>query len=903
MRALICAAVVATLGIGCGDDSPDPGDVTIVATDPSGTITTELVLSQTSVGQSTARTLVITNNGQQATGHLTVSVSGAAAGDFVLDTQATTCSGLALAPGASCDIVIVFQPTASGERTATLMITSDPGGTISIALSGTAVMPDLHFVPTSVSFNQIEIGQTGQATIELHNDGTATAAIDDLVASGPGFARGISTCGDTLAPGASCDIALTAAPTTLGNVSGAVAVMSDGETYSAALSASGARRITISRNGTGMGSVVSSPAGIDCGSTCSALFETDVELTGTADDGSELASWSVDGCNGSTCNVAGATTPITVTATFNTSSGSGLHFVGTELAFGQVEIGVGDSNIVELTNDGATAVPIDDITITGVPFSIGITTCGSTLAAGTSCDIVVDAAPQTLGGAPGSLTVTSGADTVSLDLSVIGARRITVILDGTGIGKVVGDGIDCGAQCSALVTGTEELDAIPEPGNALISWSVPGCTGLSCSIVADITPITVTASFALTGSSTVEVDFAGTGIGEVKVIRYPVVGVESTTTCFGSCSLTAEPGDDLWVYAATPSTFGGFSGPCTSTVTEPFCHFSVPVGTVTLTSTFNKDPAETWTRLLFPSEPIIAVTHDGSGNVIAATAQRIVKLSSAGTTVWTRQLAVDHIEAGPSDSIYVIGGGTLRKLDASSADVWTQAVGGGCTGRCFAVNGSGTVATVAGIWDTNGTLLWTPAIPLDELVVPGIEIDNAGVVYLAVESSNTESKDALRFDATGSPLTTWLNVGMQYDGDSFAIDSDGRLVTSTSGHSKIWLKRMTAAGGTDWTQDVSAGANSLPNGMSANGTGKLAWWHKLDDGLGARTGHRMSAWTNAGVSQWSLDRYQYELNFSHPDVGPLPSRISIGDGDQVVVGGRFVSFTFSGAYIQAFQLP
>jgi Tol biopolymer transport system component len=64
------------------------------------------------------------------------------------------------------------------------------------------------------------------------------------------------------------------------------------------------RTVTVSKVGTGSGTVISSPTGIDCGSTCSAQFAggASVTLTATAEAGSEFVGWSGGGCSGTgTC--------------------------------------------------------------------------------------------------------------------------------------------------------------------------------------------------------------------------------------------------------------------------------------------------------------------------------------------------------------------------------------------------------------------------------------------------------------------------------------------------------------------------------------------------------------------------------------------------------------------------
>ncbi len=64
--------------------------------------------------------------------------------------------------------------------------------------------------------------------------------------------------------------------------------------------------LTLTKSGTGGGTVTSSPAGIDCGADCSESLEdgTSVTLTATPTAGSSFAGWSGAGCSGtSTCTV------------------------------------------------------------------------------------------------------------------------------------------------------------------------------------------------------------------------------------------------------------------------------------------------------------------------------------------------------------------------------------------------------------------------------------------------------------------------------------------------------------------------------------------------------------------------------------------------------------------------
>jgi murein peptide amidase A len=99
-------------------------------------------------------------------------------------------------------------------------------------------------------------------------------------------------------------------------VSGAVCVL----VLASGAAASGATTytLTVTLAGSGSGAVTSSPAGIDCGSTCSHEFAvgTRVTLTATAGAGSFFTGWSEGGCSGiGTCEVT-LSTAESVTATF-----------------------------------------------------------------------------------------------------------------------------------------------------------------------------------------------------------------------------------------------------------------------------------------------------------------------------------------------------------------------------------------------------------------------------------------------------------------------------------------------------------------------------------------------------------------------------------------------------------
>jgi streptogramin lyase/subtilisin-like proprotein convertase family protein len=82
--------------------------------------------------------------------------------------------------------------------------------------------------------------------------------------------------------------------------------------------------LTVARAGGGTGTVTSAPAGIDCGGTCSSLFEADTSVTLTASPGagSTLALWSgCDSTSGNQCTLAMDSDRL-VTVTFERTGGN-----------------------------------------------------------------------------------------------------------------------------------------------------------------------------------------------------------------------------------------------------------------------------------------------------------------------------------------------------------------------------------------------------------------------------------------------------------------------------------------------------------------------------------------------------------------------------------------------------
>ncbi|MBN2575169.1 MAG: hypothetical protein JXP73_11460 [Deltaproteobacteria bacterium] len=339
----------------------------------------------------------------------------------------------------------------------------------------------------------------------------------------------------------------------------------------------------VSKTGAGTGTVTSSPAGIDCGQTCSASFEyrTSVTLTATPASGSLFTGWSGGGCSGTgTCTVS-IRSATSVTANFALAQNT--------LTISRAGTGSG--------------------TVTSTPTGINCgATCSAAYAYGAS--VTLTATPATGsgfagwsgGGCSGTGTCTvsvTAATTVTANFT-LGQNVLTVDKAGTGSGTVTSSpaGINCGSSCSASYAyGTSvTLTATPVANSDFAGWSGGGCSGTGTCTVAVTAATTVTASFALKPHD-LTVNKSGDGSGNVASSP---AGIACGDTCVApfdhgaSVVLTATAADD--------SSFAGWTGAgCAASGTGP-CTVSVTAAT-TVTARFSRNT------------PTLTVDKSGSGEV------------------------------------------------------------------------------------------------------------------------------------------------------------------------------------------------------------------------------------------------------------------------------------------------
>lgn len=256
--------------------------------------------------------------------------------------------------------------------------------------------------------------------------------------------------------------------------------------------------LTASTEGSGSGLVTSDPAGIDCGTTCTAGFQsgTVVTLTATPTGTHTFAGW-MGACTGTGDCVVTMDEAKSVVAVFGTPTDPML------LAY---KTGNGDGSVASdpagLDCGATCAVSFTQntvVTLTATPGGFSTLTGWSADCSGTATTCVV--------------TMTTDAN-VTADF--IRDMVLTVIKDGNGNGTVASDpaGIDCGATCSEGFTeGTVvTLTATPAGDSVFDGWTGGGCSGTGTCVVTMDNDVDVNATFTLL-TYTLTVNRAGNGMG------------------------------------------------------------------------------------------------------------------------------------------------------------------------------------------------------------------------------------------------------------------------------------------------------------------------------------------------------------------------------------------------------
>ena len=170
------------------------------------------------------RDVTFTNDGQSATGALSIATTGSHA----FSTTASTCAS-SLVPGASCTVSVAFAPAVPGAVSGTLTVVGTTASATAVALSGAGLgAATLAADEDNFAFGDTLVGATSAPVVlTVTNTGNITSGVPDVAlagASADDFDLNDDTCTAALAPGASCSVSITFTPTAAGDLVAGVSV-------------------------------------------------------------------------------------------------------------------------------------------------------------------------------------------------------------------------------------------------------------------------------------------------------------------------------------------------------------------------------------------------------------------------------------------------------------------------------------------------------------------------------------------------------------------------------------------------------------------------------------------------------------------------------------------------------
>jgi hypothetical protein len=524
-------------------------------------------------GTPTSQTFYVTNIGAQSATQM--GDGGGLGSDFAyaglggnFPGTGGTCTN-SLAPGATCSVVVTFNPNGSNASKGTLEVSYNDGTTTQsadVSLTGTGTSGALVQIfdyqgQSQPSFSPYDFGTVGvpqQATFYVTNTGAADAeGLGDGGTLGSGFSLaggypGGGTCGSTLAKGASCTVIVTFTPTGNGPLSST---------------------LTLSYT---------------FGSTPGSATRS---LMGTA-----------------------TTAPVLVFQSYGGPPG--------QYSFGTSGIPISQTIWLQNIGGGSATSLGDGGTLSGMfsyagnKYPGGGGTCGASLAAGASCSVVVTFKPSGSGNASSNLTLDYAGGTATLQLTGTATTSALVVV-GTYSGQTSPSNqpydfgtwgtatsqtfylINVGANAASNLADGATLAAPFSytggggfPGaNGTCSSSTPLASGASCTIQITFTPsgsgpassqLTIaykdgtsplSASLGLQGTSTTAAVLAitpwsGGGSSSPQTFDYGTVGAAEdhtfTVTNVGAQTATAlgDAGKLAGPFAYKGTNYPGSGGTC-----------------------------------------------------------------------------------------------------------------------------------------------------------------------------------------------------------------------------------------------------------------------------------------------------------------------------------------------------
>jgi HYDIN/CFA65/VesB-like, Ig-like domain/Abnormal spindle-like microcephaly-assoc'd, ASPM-SPD-2-Hydin len=412
------------------------------------------------VGQNQMQSATLSNPGATS---VTISQGSVTSGAFVIN-------GLSfpktLDAGQSVAFNVTFMPKATGSVNGNVTVTGNASLTmnavhssstsqtaptsVTLAVSGAGVSAgQLDATPGNLTFGSVTVGSSQNQNLTLTNNTGAGVTITQASATGAGFSLSGISVPATLNAGQTATLAVKFAPGAAGTASGSVAIASNAPNSTL--------NIALSGTGVSMSSLAANPTSLPFGNVTVGSNRTQ-NVTLTNSGGTSVTINQVS-TNGAGFTVTGISVPLTLNPGLSTSlavkfapgsagtlngnlaiasnasnptlnvglSGTGVSAGNLaanpgSIPFGNVTVGSSQNQSITVTNGGNATVTINQVTASGVGFSVSGISVPMTLNAGQNITLTATFTAGTAGTASGNMAIASTAPnpTLNIPLSATG---------------------------------------------------------------------------------------------------------------------------------------------------------------------------------------------------------------------------------------------------------------------------------------------------------------------------------------------------------------------------------------------------------------------------------------------------------------------------------------------------
>ncbi len=394
----------------------------------------------------------------------------------------------------------------------------------------------LSISPSSVAFGDVEVGTASTQTVTFSNAGTSSLTVSQAAVSGAGFTTTGQTFPLTLSAGQTSSLNVQFAPTVTGSTGGSVSLVSNASNSpsSATLNGNGVRhQLSITPSTVSFGNVMVGTANAqtvtltNSGTANLNISQGSITGAGFAMSGltfpfslapgqsstfnAQFAPTAPGSASGSVSVASNATnSPATIVL-----SGAGVQpqisVVPASVSFGNVTVGLGNTQTITLSNPGSANLSVSQATLTGAGFALSGLTLPLTVAPGQSTTFTVSFTPTVASSATGSLSLVSNAP----------GSPLAVALSGTGVAPILQLSANPASLSFGNVTvgssGTQTV-TLTNTGNSSVSISQITASGAGFSSSGLTPPLTLTAGQSTTFSVICAPATAGSLTGSVTVV-------------------------------------------------------------------------------------------------------------------------------------------------------------------------------------------------------------------------------------------------------------------------------------------------------------------------------------------------------------------------------------------------